>query len=291
MILFISQNKDTFLENFVKQFQKETGIKTKLVLGEEIFSNSSISIKYENNKFNSKIKNFDFDKIKLCFINSTLFCFENYFAFENNLDREYAIQEWNASLLCLFSTCSSTKFINPYKKINPLQNEFECLLLFQKYKLETCEMHLTNNSQDFLDIYSIYNHNMIVKTPVLGYDKSKNVDKVTLKKLNKLYLSPYLLQKPQNGNAINICIIGKEILAYDINNNKQIIISKGIIEKLKKIKKELNLSIVTFYAISKDDEFKFYSINQNPTFTEMQSLYKQDFERVLTKFLTKEYKH
>ena len=291
MILFLSQDKDTSLENFAKQFQSKTGIKTMFFSGKDIFANSMLSIKYENGTFRRTINDINFDEIKICYINSSFYCVENYFSFENTLDKAYAMQEWNAGLLCLFATNTKTKFINPHKKINQLSNEIECLLIFQKYELKTCDMHLTNNSQDFLDVYNIYNQNMMIKTPILGYEKSKIVDKSILKNLNKLYLSPYILQKLENGRTLNICLIGNKVLSCDINNKNEINIPKGIIEKLKKIKKELNVSIISFYAIEDEGEYKFYSINQNPTFMEMQTLYKQNFENILTNFLTKEYKH
>ena len=291
MILFLSQDKDTDLENFAKQFQLKTGINTVFFSSKDIFANSSLSIKYENGSFNRTINNINFDEIKVCYINSSFYCIENHFSFANELDKAYAMQEWNASLLCLFSTNEKTKFINPYKKINQLSNELECLLFFQKYNLKTCDMHLTNNSQDFLDIYNIYNQNMMVKTPILGYEKSKNIVKSILKNLNKLYLSPYILQKLENGTPINICLIGNHVLSCDINNKNKINIPKGIIEKLKKIKKELNVYIISFYAIEREGEYIFYSMNQNPTFLEMQTLYRENFKNVLTKFLTKEYKH
>ena len=291
MILFLSQDKDTGLEDFAKQFQLKTGIKTMFFSSKDILENSSLSIKYENGDFKRTINDINFDEIKVCYINSSFYCIENHFSFENELDKAYAMQEWNASLLCLFSTNKNTKFINPYKKINQLSNELECLLFFQKHKLKTCDMHLTNNAQDFLDLYNIYNQNMMIKTPILGYEKSKTVDKSILKNLNKLYLSPYILQKLENGRTINICIIGNKILSCDVNNKENINVPKGIIEKLKKIKKELKASIISFYGIEKEGEYIFYSINQNPTFLEMQTLYKENFENVLTKFLAKEYKH
>ena len=291
MILFLSQDKDTGLEDFAKQFQLKTGIKTMFFSSKDILENSSLSIKYENGDFKRTINDINFDEIKVCYINSSFYCIENHFSFENELDKAYAMQEWNASLLCLFSTNKNTKFINPYKKINQLSNELECLLFFQKHKLKTCDMHLKNNAQYFLDLYNIYNQNMMIKTPILGYEKSKTVDKSILKNLNKLYLSPYILQKLENGRTINICIIGNKILSCDVNNKENINVPKGIIEKLKKIKKELKASIISFYGIEKEGEYILYSINQNPTFLEMQTLYKENFENVLTKFLAKEYKH
>lgn len=71
MILFLSQTKDKCLCDFVNKFSKQTKIKTKLLTIKDIVNNG-ISIKYNNEKFQSIICSIPFDEVKLCYINSKI---------------------------------------------------------------------------------------------------------------------------------------------------------------------------------------------------------------------------
>lgn len=289
MILFLSQNKNYNLESFALNFSKKNGIKTTCFTISDVHKNCDISISFKANRFISSFNDIDFNKIKLCYINSSVSFYKELFEFKSNADKDYAQQEWNASLLCLLETNKNTKFINPFLKRYDCETELEQVLLFRKYQLDTVEMFMTNNSENFLTLYDIYNNNLLIKNILANSNHYKLFEKKDLKKLDKLHLSPYIFQKPENGSEIIILMLSDDVITYDLNTNMIINIPLGIKERLINLRNELNISLVLFRAFYDNDRYYFYSLNQYPEFTDMVALFKQDFQILLESYLIKEY--
>ncbi len=288
MILFLSQTKDKCLCDFVNKFSKQTEIKTKLLTIKDIVNNG-ISIKYNNEKFQSIICSIPFDEVKLCYINSEISFYKELFSFKEELDNIYAEEEWNAALLCLLNSAKNTKFINSNYKKYFCTTELENLLILQKYNLDTSSIFLSNNSKHVLFIDNFFNNQTIIKNIILGYATAKNFSVDIKKKLDKLYRSPYIFQKSLPGQNIIINLIGNEYIAYDGTNQQEIKIPNLIISRLKKLAKDIGVSIISFYAIKQYDKYYFYSFNQMPSFMELLYINKKKTEKILIKYLLKEY--
>ncbi len=289
MMLFLSCCEDSEFRKFVKSFSKKTNIKTKFIVPQDVINKEKFTLKCLNNEFSFLYKNLPFEDIKLCYINSAFSFAKNDFPFLDDLDAEYALQEWNAFLLCLFNANPNIKFINPHLKKYSLENEIEDILVLQKYDLKTVQMFLTNNSSDFLSINELTDKQLWIKSPLKGYTKFKKFEDKDLLFLDKLYISPYIFQKGQNGNSIRILIIDNEYCAFDFADDKQIKVPVEIINRLTKINKELSLSIATYDAIKSDDEYVFYSINQQPSFNDLYLIFGKDFTTKFSDYLIKEY--
>ena len=247
MILFLSQFDDTELKKFSSEFMKKTGIKISYKTVPDIINKSTVTITCTNNNFSSIFDGVNFDEIKLCYVNTGVSAYKNYFDFDSELDNEYASMEWTALITCLTGANAKTKFINKGK----------------------------------LNIKNIISKNKICKVFSVK----------DIKKLNKLHLSPYVFQKRMDGIFVSVLIIGESVLAVDETTRNSICIPLGIKEKLMKIAAELNVYIVKFGAIFKDDLFFFYDIDQTCTFFQLQALFGDKFTDTLTKFLVKEYKN
>ena len=102
MILFLSQNPDDLLKNYAQNLHNNFGIKVVYKTLQDFIKDSEICVTCINNKFTAKLDNINLDDIKLCFFNNDFILYNELFPFENILDKEYALQEWNASILCLF---------------------------------------------------------------------------------------------------------------------------------------------------------------------------------------------
>lgn len=289
MILFLSQNKNKDLETFVTNFSEKTQIKTAFYTVSDLYKNCNFSVSCKNNQFTSKLNNINFNDIKLCYINSSVLFYNEIFEFKKKLDKEYALQEWNASFLCLLKSAINTKFINPILKKYDCYTDFEHILLFKKFDLDTVELFLTNNSENFLTLYNIYDGNIIIKNLLTSMNKMKMFTKSDLNNLDKLYLSPYLFQRYQTGYNILILMIGDKLIAYNETKNEKIQIPIGIKEKLIDLKNELNVSIVLYSLIYDNGNYYFYLINQMPDFSLLVSLFKKDFILQLEDYLIKEY--
>ncbi|MCD7878339.1 MAG: hypothetical protein LUG16_00215, partial [Candidatus Gastranaerophilales bacterium] len=179
------------MEDFSVNFEKRTGIKTIISTIPEIYKNCSFSVSCNNNNFVSYFNDIDFEQIRLCYINSGIAFYNDLFDFKSKADKEYASQEWNAALLCLLSSTKNIKFINPFLKKYALDTEFEHNLMFKKFNLDTVEIFLTNNSENFLTFYDIYKNNLIIKNIISRSNRKKLFKTEDLKRLDKLYLSPY----------------------------------------------------------------------------------------------------
>ena len=291
MILFLSQFDDTELKKFSSEFMKKTGIKISYKTVPDIINKSTVTITCTNNNFSSIFDGVNFDEIKLCYVNTGVSAYKNYFDFDSELDNEYASMEWTALITCLTGANAKTKFINKCIPRYYCNNQLEDSMIFQKFDIDTPESFLTNNTEDFLNFYHIYNENLIIKNIISKNKICKVFSVKDIKKLNKLHLSPYVFQKRMDGIFVSVLIIGESVLAVDETTRNSICIPLGIKEKLMKIAAELNVYIVKFGAIFKDDLFFFYDIDQTCTFFQLQALFGDKFTDTLTKFLVKEYKN
>jgi len=290
MILFLSQLNDELFQNFAEKFSKTTGIKIEYKSINDILFNSTLALSCTNNEYSSKLDGIDFNNFKVCLINYEYFASKEFFnELDNDLDKDYASQEWNAALLCLFQTAEKTKIVNRVFKRYGCNTELEHMLLFQRFGLDTIDIFLTNNTTDFLTIRELFNGNVLIKTPICGYEKSKTFSHKESKKLDKLHFSPYIFQKSQVGINSLILSIGDTFLIYQDKYPYFVEIPVGLKEKLLKLKKELGLSIAIFSALYDNDKFYFYSLTQSFTYSAFYNIFKQKLDEALTNFILKEY--
>ena len=289
MIVFISSFEDECLKTFSENFNNTYNIKSQYLLTTEFLQNQTFSICSDKNNFSSEILNRNSKDIKICFINSQIYINPSDFAYKNVKDSDYAIQEWSASFLALLGIDENIKFVNPYFSRYNFNSEIEQLLILQQSGLDTVEMILSNNSLDVIDFYKIWNKNVLMKEATLGYNKSKNFNEEHFLKLDKLNLTPCIFQKCGVGENIEILILGDKYLAINCETNNLIKIPVGLKERLISFCKNCNIKFATFNALLQNEKYYFYSVNQNPVFSIVNSTYEENFTTLFENFLIKEY--
>ena len=290
MILFLSQYDDNDLKEYILKFNKKTGIKTVYKTISDFINNTTVNISCKENKFFSFLDNINFADIKICYINFGFATYKDLFDFDSELDNSYALQEWTAAITCLLNTNKNTKFINPHVSKKNCDNQIENSLIFQKHGITTPECFLTNNAETFLNFYQIYNENLIIKNIAARYNKSKIFTMDDMKKIKKLYLSPYVFQKSFGGIPISVILISNDILAANELTKELTELPKGLKENLINVAHDINAKFVKYRAILENGIYNFYDINQNCSFGEARFLFGEKFDDMLTNYLLEEYK-
>lgn len=285
----MSNFEDEALRKFAKEFSTSYGIKTDFLLLKDLLKNAKFSLSCDNDKFSSTILGIDFEKVKIFFANSILALSPEDIKYSSKKDADYAIQEWGAALLALFSSQEKTKFINPYLSKYRNESEIEQLLLLQRAGLDTAEILLSNNSVDAIDFLNIHNRRLLIKEATAGYAKSRFFDDKQLLNMSKLKLTPCIFQKCLNGSNIEILLIGDSYLARNLSTEQYIKIPKGLQDKLVQFCNDANIKMAVFSAMFDGEKYCFYSINQYIVFSVMFDSYGEYFKTAFTNFLIKEY--
>lgn len=291
MILFLSQFDDPELKNFAERFSETSKIKCVYKNIFDVVNNSLVTIKCENNKFSFMFDKTDFNEIKLCFINYNLTFYSDLFNFDDKLDNVYAAEEWNATFVCLLTSAEKTKFINPYCKKSSLSNQIENNILFQKFGIDTTETILTNNHETLMDFYQAYNYNLLIKNVISSSRKMKVFDINSIKKLDRLYLSPYIFQKMENGYIISVLLAGDSVIAINEYTRQEIELPVGLKEKLIALRNYVNEDILKFSAVQNQDKYYFFDIDDSNNFSLFYQIFGGKYKDILTEFLLREYKN
>lgn len=303
MLLIISTFGNETLKVFSQQLKTCYDFEVKIISIEDIVNKSSFvlhntdhsmlkTVELPNNK-----EKINFNDAKLVYLSEYPYVIMDWMNFQEELDKSYAFQEWTATITAMLNTCENTKFINPILTKYDLNTEIEQLKIFQQFDIGTVEMILTNNKDKFMEFYEQSNNNVIFKTVRQGYESCNLVGPEDLASLDKLQLSPVIFQKIVNSNEIEVCLVGKQILAKEkIFTGEEItfqdiILPEELQHKLISVSEYLGAPLLNFLFVydPEDESFKGFSLNIYHNFTYSYQMFKDKFLNALKSLLSEEY--
>lgn len=303
MILIFANNVNHKAKLIYDQLKQETNIPIRLCTLESIVKEGQFFIESKGSDLIFSIKNTvdeDFiisTDIKICYLAQIPFILNEWLPYDNDYDRNYARQEWWASLVSMFLSQKHIKFVNPISGQYDLNSEMEQIILFEKFEIPTVEMILTNNPKEAVNYYNLWGKNVLFKSIRKGYDTATHMQISDLGRLEKLRLLPAIFQKAIAGKEINICLVGNKLLAIELEliegnlSFKTIDVPKDLQEKLIKLSKYIEIPIITFNFIYDEDakEFFGFSMNAYPDLEFVYLTYGDSLMKILKEYLIEEY--
>jgi hypothetical protein len=303
MILFYLDREDSPAIELYKDLKTNVGLPVSCLFHHKVIGASKLTavnpdqtvitnIQTEDNETPVNIKD-----IKICFFSQYPYVHSGLLPFEEELDKLYALQEWNATLEAIFLTQKHIRYLNPLWGKYNLATEMEHIMLYQEFGIATVEMLLTNTPDDAREYYEKSGKEVIYKSVRGGYDSSGRMTTSDLTRLNKLHLSPAIFQKAHMGCEIMICLVGNRFLAKKTTMEaanvvyKDFEISKDLKEKLIQLSKHINVPWIIYSIIYDEfiDEYKAYSINPSPGYDLCIQIFGEDFNKLLRQYFIEEY--
>lgn len=303
MILFLTNKNDCKSKQIYEKLRKKSSVSVEWLAIEDIIKNSSISIKSNNSDLLAQVHIYgsdttvDLSDVKVCYIAQYPYISSEWIPYEKKHDISYAEKEWWASFIALLQSQSHIKYINPIELPCDLASEMTHLFLFQKFDVDTVDMVLTNNKEDAVEYYQMWDKCVLGKTVRNGYYNSAVLDISKLARLNKLHLCPAMFQRSIPGTELAVGLVGNKFIIqkirYEDNEviKESVDIPKALKEKLVRISEFNKTPIVIFNFIYQDDtdEYFAYSINPYVSFDMAYEAFGESFIQLLTNYLIEEH--